>query len=269
VRILIVHNRYRSEMPSGENFAAEEEEALLIEHGCNVERFVVDSDEIASWSLAKRLALPARVVWSTDGYRRTRFAIERSRPEVIHFHNTFPLLSPSALWAAHKSGVAVVQTLHNFRPLCANASFFRKGQVCESCLGRVPFPAIRYGCYRGSVAATIPVAAMEAFHRLLRTWTRCVDMFITPSNFVRRKYIEAGWPAAQVVVKPNCAKDPGARRSGAGDGFLCLSRLGREKGIDVLVDAWGQAFSETSQRLTIVGHGDEEATLGAAAAHRV
>jgi glycosyltransferase involved in cell wall biosynthesis len=268
VKVLVVHNRYRSAQPSGENVLVEDEASLLEEHGCRVERLVVSSDDIAGWRTARKALLPARVVWSSDGYRRTAATIERFRPDVVHFHNTFPLLSPSTLWAARRSGVAVVQTLHNFRPLCPAGTLARDGRICEECLGRLPLPAVRHGCYRGSRAATVPLGLMSAVHDVLGTWSRCVDVLVVPSEFARRKYVEAGWPAHKLAVKHNTVRDPGVQRRGPGSGFVCLSRLEDEKGVDVLLRAWSEAFPRGEQKLVVVGSGSCELVLGNAARSR-
>jgi glycosyltransferase involved in cell wall biosynthesis len=265
MRVLLVHNRYRSESPSGENAVVEDEARLLAGAGCLVERLEVSSDEIASWPARRRATLPLRVAWSRAGYSLTESAIRRFRPAVVHFHNTFPLLSPSALWAARRSGAAVVYTVHNFRPLCPAGTFLRDGRVCEECLGRFPFPSVVHGCYRDSRLATSPIAAMDALHRVLRTWQRCVDVFVFPSQFARAKYVEAGWPSAKLVVKYNTTLDDAAGRVDGHAGFACISRLTGEKGVDVLLDAWPRAFPEGSQSLRIVGSGDQEAALRTAA----
>ena len=214
MRVLVVHNRYRSAQPSGENAVVEEETALLREAGAVVELLSVESDDIAGWPAAKRLTLPARVVWSRDGARTVRRAIAGFRPDVVHAHNTFPLLSPAALRAAHGTGVRVVQTLHNFRPLCPAATFLREGRVCEDCLGRVPIPAVVHGCYRSSRVATLPIAVKNALHSAIGTWSTAVDTYITPSEFARSRYLKAGWPADRIVVKFNTAPDPGSASSG-------------------------------------------------------
>ncbi len=266
MRVLVVHNRYRSAQPSGENAVVEEETALLRRAGAVVELLTVESDDIAHWPAAKRLTLPARVVWSREGARTVRRAIAGFRPDVVHAHNTFPLLSPAALRAAHSSGVRVVQTLHNFRPLCPAATFLRDGRVCEDCLGRVPVPAVVHGCYRSSRVATLPIAVKDAVHSAIGTWSNAVDTYITPSEFARSRYVKAGWPAERIVVKYNTAPDPGPPRPPYDGGFLCLSRLYPEKGVDVLLDAWAQAFPDGGQRLRIVGSGDLEAEIRSCAA---
>ena len=266
MRVLVVHNRYRSAQPSGENAVVEEETALLRAAGVVVDVLSVESDDIAGWPAVKRLTLPGRVVWSREGARTVRRAIAGFRPDVVHFHNTFPLLSPAALRAAHGERVRVVQTLHNFRPLCPAATFLREGRVCEDCLGRLPVPAVVHGCYRSSRIATLPIAVKDAVHSAIGTWSSAVDTYITPSEFARSRYVKAGWPAERIVVKFNTAPDPGDPRPTYDGGFLCLSRMAPEKGVDVLLDAWGQAFPNGDARLTIIGSGELDAALRARAA---
>jgi glycosyltransferase involved in cell wall biosynthesis len=261
MRVLVVHNRYRSAQPSGENAVVDEETTLLRDAGIVVELLTAESDDIAGWPAARRATLPGRVVWSRDGARTVRRAVRGFRPDVVHFHNTFPLLSPAALRAAHGEGVRVVQTLHNFRPLCPAATFLRDGRVCEDCLGRVPVPAVIHGCYRSSRVATLPIAVKDALHSAIGTWSSAVDTYITPSEFARSRYVKAGWPADRIAVKYNTAPDPGAPRRAHDGGFLCLSRLYPEKGVDVLLDAWGRAFPGGGERLRVVGSGELDAEL--------
>jgi glycosyltransferase involved in cell wall biosynthesis len=232
----------------------------LTAHGMDVSSLQVESDEIANWSFQRRALLPLRVIWSPNGAARTAGAIAATRADVVHFHNTFPLLSPAALRAAHQSGARVVQTLHNFRPLCPAGTFFRDGRVCQECLGRIPWRGVRYGCYRNSSLATAPVAAMDTLTTLARGW-RWVDVFITPSRFARNAYIQAGWPANRITVKYNTAGTAGPPRQGPGDGFVCLARLTEVKGIPVLLRAWQIAFPNGEQTLTIAGSGDLEDQL--------
>ncbi len=266
MRVLIVHNRYRSSMPSGENSVVDQEQELLRERGLDVHVLTTDSDEIADWPAHRKALLPARVVWSRTGSRLVRERIAAVRPEVVHFHNTFPLLSPAALRAAAGSGVRVVKTLHNFRPLCPAGVLFRDGHVCEECVGRTPLPAVRHGCYRQSRSATLPLAASDAVHAWAGTWKRSVDAYVLPSAFARSRYVLAGWPADRLVVKYNTVEEQPLRREGPGRGFVCLARLGPEKGVDVLLDGWAEAFPDGGEGLTIVGSGELEDRLRARAA---
>jgi len=262
MRILLVHNRYRSAQPSGENAVVDEEAELLQASGHDVERVEVDSDSIAALPAARRAAVPLQAVWSRSGSKLVLDAIDRSQPDVVHFHNTFPLLSPAAIRAAKQTGTPVVLTLHNFRPLCASGTFLRHGKTCELCLHRrAPVAALRYGCYRDSRIASAPLVLMSAVHRALGTWTDHVDAVVFPSRFARDKYADAGWPQEKLFVKHNTVRPLTDVRHGSGTGFVAISRLSSEKGLDVLIDAWRRAFPNGEETLTIIGSGEDEAAL--------
>lgn len=259
--MLVVHNHYQR--PGGEDqvFAAEAE--LLQDHGHRVIRFVVHNDRIRE---ASKLRVAVGTIWSAATYRQLRALIRAERPAVAHFHNTFPLLSPSVYYAARAEGVAVVQTLHNFRLLCPNALFFRDGHTCEDCLGRaVPWPAVVHACYRGSRAGSAVVAAMLSVHRALRTWSRAVDAYIALSEFSRAMLVYGGIPAEKVWVKPNFVRrDPGVGNHRGGFA-LFVGRLSSEKGVETLLAAWERLNSPIP--LVIAGDGPLASAV-ARATHR-
>ena len=257
MRILIVHNRYRSGQPSGENRVVEQETSLLARAGNDVVLYERRSDDIAKFSTIGRGAVPARVVWSPADRHRIGRMLVQHRPDVVHVHNTFPLISPSILGVCRRLGIPVVATLHNFRLACANGLLFRDGSPCEDCIGRAPWPSVVHGCYRDSRLATIPIATSISVHRGLRTWSRGVSRFVTLSAFARDRLIAAGLPGERMVVKPNSAPDPGERRTVAGDHFLYLGRLSEEKGIDLLAKGW----SDDLGRLVVVGDGPARPAL--------
>src|SRR3981189_2087580 len=118
MKILLVHSRYRSTAPSGENRVVEEEFEALVPLGHDIEAFVRHSDEIESWPTWRKATLPARVIWNPASRRDLAEALDRFRPDVVHIHNTFPMLSPSVLYACRDAGVPVVVTLHNYKLLC-------------------------------------------------------------------------------------------------------------------------------------------------------
>ena len=249
VKILQCHNFYQQ--PGGEDQVFHDEARLLRSHGHEVIQFTRHNDAIRqmpSWQLA------LRTVWNRQTSAELRRTIRRERPCLVHFTNTFPLLSPSAYYAARKEGVKVVQSLHNYRLLCPNALFLRNGSACEACLGKaVPWPAVRYACYRNDRRSTAVVAGMLAFHRALGTWSRAVDLFLALTEFGRGKFIQGGLPAEKIAVKPNFAPaDPGPAK-GAGGYAVFVGRLSAEKGIDTLLAAWTQGALEVP--LIIVGDG--------------
>ncbi len=201
-----------------------------------------------------RLRLLGATVWNRSAAARLRDAVRSHRADIVHFHNTFPLMSPAVYYAARREGAAVVQTLHNFRLLCPGANFYRGGKVCEDCLGKsLPLAGIKHKCYRDSTAATAATAGMLSVHRVIGTWANAVDAYITPTRFARDKFIAGGLPADKLFVKPNFVHpDPGVAAGGGGYAIY-VGRLSHEKGLDTLLAGWDSLGGEVP--LKIVGDG--------------
>jgi len=254
VRIVVVHNRYRSAQPSGENNVVDREVALLRSGGHEVTLFSRDSDSISDMSIVDKALVPLRVPWNRE-VRSTLAGVLRSvRPDVVHVHNTFPLLSPSVVAACTDAGVPVVATLHNYSMICPPGTLYRDGRVCTSCVGRVPLPAVQHGCYRDSALATVPVALNLTVNR--QRWWSDVSRFFCISAAQRQLLIQGGMPASRMSVKHNFVPDPGVRRTGPGEHVLFLGRLTEEKGVGLLMSAWERA--SVGLPLVIAGTGPME-----------
>ena len=226
LKVLSLHNYYRQSGGEDQVFASEA--ALLEQNGHTVLRHEEHNDRIRPVAIgAARDA-----VWSDTSYRRLQLLARSTAIDVAHFHNTFPQISPSGYYAVRRSGIPVVQTLHNFRLICASATLSRNGSVCESCIEtKSLLPAIAHACYRNSRPATAALATMLAVHRAAGTYRKQVDLYIALSEFARRKFIEGGLPQDRIVVKPNfVSPDPGAGE-GRGDYALFVGRLSEEKGM--------------------------------------
>jgi len=236
LNILSLHNYYQQ--PGGEDQVFAAEASLLREKGHQVAHYTLGNDQIAHM---RWLGLARTTLWNDAVYKELRTLIRQLRPQLVHVHNTFPLLSPSAYYAAKAERVPVVQTLHNYRLLCLNGLFFRDGRVCEDCRSRwVPWPGVLHACYHQSQIMSGGVAAMLTLHRILRTWTRAVDVYIALSEFAKSRFLAGGIPADKIIVKPNFLHpDPGMgmeREQFA----LFVGRLSTEKGIDTLLRASAQ-----------------------------
>ena len=253
MRVLVLHSRYLSGTSSGENRVVEDEVELLRSAGHEVRLWAPSPDGAAG---ASRLRLGARAVWSRSAVRRVARLAAELRPDVVHVHNLYPMLSPAVL----RTGAApVVVTLHNYRLLCLPATFLRDDRTCEDCLGKLPLPGVVHRCYRGSAAGSAALAASLGLHRRAGP-VRHVAAVLAVSAFVRDKHVEAGMDAARIRVKPNFVPAM-PRRDGAGGDFLYLGRLSPEKGLDRLVRLW----HDIPARLIVVGDGPDRARLEAAA----
>lgn len=233
MRVLVVHNTYRG--PGGEDVVARNEAALLREHGHDVEEWWRSNTELDT--PAGRLRAPAQAVWALDTQRTLRRIFDDFRPQVMHVHNFWMAVSPSAHRLARHEGIAVVQTLHNFRLLCCNALLFRDGVPCELCVTKTfAYPGVVRRCYRGSVAQSLLVATTMSAHRALGTWDS-VHAYVALTEFARQKFVAGGLPADRIIVKPNFIPDPGLRTA-TGDYAIFVGRLSGEKGVMTMLQAW-------------------------------
>lgn len=252
MKILVAHNAYQQR--GGEDMVAEAEAALLRAHGHEVVEYRRHNDEIASLSSS---ALAVQTLWSRRTLREVEALLDDERPDVVHVHNTFPLISPSLYAACARTGVPVVQTLHNFRLLCPQAMFLREGRVCEDCLGHLPWRAAARGCYRDSRLQSSVLAGMLAAHQSLGTWQRGITRYIALNDFCRDKFIAGGLPARRISVKPNFV-DFEAPGEESRNGFLFVGRLSPEKGLTVLSQA---VRMMDHVELRIAGSGPQAAVL--------
>lgn len=261
MRILVAHNRYRQK--GGEDVVFESEVKLLAGSGYDVRTLVVSNDDVVSF-LDKALTA-FRTVENPVGVAAVVKAINRSRPDIVHVHNFFPLFSPAIYKACRRAGVAVVQTLHNYRPICANGQLFRDGQLCHLCLHGSPVWGLVHRCYRGSIIGSAALARMVAVHRQRETWQNDVDRFIALTEFGRRTFVNAGFPSSRIDVKPNFLEDPGEPPDAPRSGVLYVGRLSPEKGVGVLLEA----SSRYNFPLRIAGDGPEISSLRSRAGDNV
>ncbi|MGH9343776.1 MAG: glycosyltransferase family 4 protein [Terriglobia bacterium] len=256
ISVLAIHNYYRGANPSGENTVFESETQLLRSRGHTVYDYVRRSDEIAGLSLQERISLIAQVAWSKRSYQEIKKQLTVCDADVAHFHNVFPLVSVSALRACQEAGVPVVQTLHNYRPICLNGLLFRNGSSCEACLGyRFPWPGVIHRCYRNSSAYSAVAGMTQFLQNLWCSWSKDPDVFIAPSEHIRQKYITAGFDSQRIVVKPNFVVDDGRPAIGQRDYALFVGRLSAEKGLNTLLKAWRRL---PDIPLLVVGGGPDE-----------
>jgi glycosyltransferase involved in cell wall biosynthesis len=251
MRCLTVHNFYQQR--GGEDVVFEAEAAMLRQAGHTVDCFTLHNDSLAGKSKLETLAL---TLWNEKAYRAFEASVADFRPHVIHFHNLFPLMSPSVLSAARRSGAALVMTLHNFRLLCPSANLYRGGAPCADCVPRtIKWPAILHKCYRDSRAASAVVGCLSAFQRLMGSLDG-IDRFITPSRSAKDQFVAAGFPADRLMVKPNFIPPPPEPviREEREAFALYVGRMVPEKGVQTLLEAWRRPDAPQVP-LVLVGEG--------------
>jgi glycosyltransferase involved in cell wall biosynthesis len=268
MKIVVVHSRYRSATPSGENRVVDQELAALAELGHDVQLFQRRSDDIAGWSAARKAALPAAVVWNGQVRRELRALLRATRPDVVHIHNTFPLLSASVLYACRDAAVPVVVTLHNYLLACASGGFFRDGKLCHECIDGPPTGAMRHGCYRGSRAATAPVALAAMAHR--RAWQTMVSAY-TCVSASQRELLRSVLPNDRVFIRHNMIPELSVRETVRRADVVYAGRLEVAKGTPVLMAGWDRYLAQRANpelRLVIAGSGALEDSVRSWAASR-
>ena len=255
MRVIVVHNAYQQR--GGEDSVVAEEALLLEQHGHVVATYSRHNDELLTRA---QHAAAFEAVWSRRTVRDINAQIARFQPDLIHVHNTFPLISPSVYHAAARARIPVVQTLHNFRLVCPQGMLLREGRPCEDCIGRLPWRGVMHRCYRGSYGQSAVLVAMTGIHRVLGTYDRCVTRYIALSQFSKEKIVQTGVAPSRVAVKPNFVDLPAPPSYGERGGGLFVGGLSVEKGTRVLA-----AAAIGHARIRIIGTGPEEEQLAAVA----
>ncbi len=225
-----------------------------------IERFNVNEPR----GLLAKARLVPRVIWNREAADRLDALLRQERPDVAHLHNFYNYITPSILPVLRRHGIPSVHKLSNYKLLCPNYQLFTQGEVCERCRGHRYYQAVRHRCVKDSHAASL-VAALDAYlHHWLGSY-RAIDLFIAPSEFMRRKAIEFGMPADRLVLLRNVfdfsRMTPVLKKR---DYFLYMGRLADGKGLDDLLQAMALMQRDDrlrGHRLKIAGRGPDEARL--------
>lgn len=238
--ILLVHNHYQ--ISGGEETVVENEKKLLEENGHRVLLYTRNNTEIHNFSLTKKLLLPFNAVFSIRTYREIKYLIKTEEVDILHVHNTLPLISPSAYYAAFRCGKPVVQTVHNFRLVCPGAVFYRQGKICEDCMEHGLKCALKHKCYRDSNVQTFVSVMILSLHRLFGTYKKL--SYICLTEFNKTKLLENKgsryFSERKMYIRPNYTDSsrkpmPFNQRKKQ---FVFVGRPEKVKGIRILLKAW-------------------------------
>jgi glycosyltransferase involved in cell wall biosynthesis len=266
MRLLVVHNRYSSRVPSGENLAVDDEVRWLLEAGIDVRRHEVSNDDIVDPGAVARARDGLDSVLSLRAHRRFVAALDEVRPDLVHVHNLFPLLTATVPMAARRRGLPVVWTVHNFRTRCVAGTNFRDGRPCHQCRPGWRAPGAVHRCFAGSAAASVLVTTSTS---IFRTWARRGGVVPVAISRQMARWLagSGGFPADHIRVKYNAVAAPTGDSGGAPSGqtvFTYAGRLSHDKGTHLLLDAWRRTTTDATLR--IVGSGDLGTLVDRAAA---
>src|ERR1700724_1373812 len=262
MRILLAHNSYQQ--PGGEDVVFEQEANLLSKAGHEVGQFIVSNDQIVG-ALSK-IETALNVLENRRVVEELADKLSSFKPEVVHFHNFFPRMTPGAVRHVLDRKIPALPTLHNFRHICANGMFLRQGSICQSCLTRpMRLPALIHGCYRQSSLATFAVTRVGRRFRQLFDFYPSHLTLIALTNFARDQMIADGYSSNRIFVKPNSVPDHGVELPNRERSVLFAGRLSIEKGADLLIEL-ARSIDATFE---IVGDGPEGERLRAAAPDNV
>jgi len=229
------------------------ESSLLEGAGHEVEQYITSRADGAGLSAIRA---GAKAVWNVEATREVARRIQRFKPDVVHVHTPFPLMSPAVFRAAQSAGVPAVTTLHSYRYSCVVGTCLRDGIICEDCVGsRLKLPGVVHACYHDSRAASAALTVGLGLHRAIGTFHKAVARYVTLTDFSRRLLIRDGYPADRIVVKPNSVPDPGYRAVPTNEErrVVFAGRLVEEKGVRTLLNAWTEA--RVGLHLVIAGDG--------------
>ena len=258
MKVVLIHNSYQQ--PGGEDVVFDQEREMLVRHGHEVVAYRRSNWEVEGYRGLKRLSLMADSVWRNSSKQEIDQLLRVEKPDLVHVHNTFVMMSPSIYSACQERETPIVQTLHNYRLFCPGGTFFRDGRVCEDCVTHNLWHSVAHGCYRHSRLATTSVVLMLTVHRQQQTWSEDIDAYIALTKFAKKKFVKAGLPEDKIAVKPNFVyPDPGMRTNRRGEYALFVGRLSPEKRVTTLLAAWSRLRSDI--RLRVLGGGPEREQL--------
>ena len=240
MKILQIHNHYQHRT-GGEFVTAEMDKILLESNGHQVIRYIRNNDEIKTYTLINKIKLLFNSIWSQKAYNDIRKIIINEKPDILHMHNYSPLISPSAFYVAKKFNLGTVWTLNNYRLICVEGQFLRNNKVCELCLHKSRIYSLIHGCYRKSRLASFIVFMVNFVHSIIGTWEKKVDIYLPLTEFGKKVFEKGGINKHKLVIKANVIyPEPVPRdQNDVKDYVLFLGQLSSKKGIENLVELWG------------------------------
>lgn len=246
MKILVLHNLHRKGSSSGDDQVFKDETKLLEEHGHKVIRYTISNDSFDNVGVIGKIKACLGMLWSFKCYRDVQNIIRAERPDIVHVHTFFPLLSPSVLYAAKRNGCKVVATLHDTRFICPCCTSLRGTTICNECGDGHYFRMFKYGCFKGSRIQSLIVAYIFKYHRIRRSFYDQIDKYICLNDNQIKLLEGIGFDKKKIVKKYNFVSDTlpdleNEKNIKLPERYVVFyGRIGEEKGISVLKEIWNR-----------------------------
>jgi len=210
-------------------------------------------------SLLEKMKIGLRIIYSTEAKKKIEKLISEQKPDLAHLHNIYHQISPSILPVLHQKGIAVVMSLHDYKLVCPNYRLMTHGEICEKCNSSKYYQAVFHKCIKDSFSASL-LNCMEMYvHKFLKLYEKNVDLFISPSLFMREKLSEFGLDKSKIFYLPPWVKEIKSLPSYTySDFFLYFGKISQEKGVEILIRAMEKV---KEGQLLIAGEGEEKKRL--------
>jgi glycosyltransferase involved in cell wall biosynthesis len=221
--------------------------------------FVSNIDLNAKGNYFQYIKTAGRILYSFEAKRKIAALIREEKPDVAHLHNVCHHLSPSIIDALKENQVPTVMTLHDFKLVCPAYYLLRDGCLCDKCRGGRYYHCFINHCTRGSsyLRSALNMLEMYLHHQILHVYEK-VDLFISPSRFLKRKIKEMGFKG-EIAHLPNFVNvaEYQPTYEWKEEKILYFGRISREKGLVTLIDV----VKSLDVQLEIVGEGPQKEAL--------
>lgn len=246
MKILAIHNFHRKGSASGDDQVYKNETKLLESHGIEVIRYSVSNDQFDNAGIIRKISYTFGMLWSFKNYKEVKKIIIKEKPDIVHVHTFFPLLSPSIIYAAKKNGCKVVATLHDTRFICPCATSLRGDKLCNKCRDGNYLRMIKYACFKNSKLQSLIVASIFKFHRIKKSFYKQIDKYICLNDNQIKLLRESGFDKNKIIKKYNFISDMRTNLNEVKPQnipnryVVFYGRIGEEKGIRLLMKIWNK-----------------------------
>lgn len=193
--------------------------------------------------------------------RKFNALLDDFQPDVVHLNNIHSQLSPVIAELAHRRGIRVVWTLHDYKLLCPRYDCRKNDKVmCHECFTDKR-GVLRHKCMKNALFPSL-LSYFEAVKWSRERLETCTDLFICPSHFMKERMTEGGFDERKLATLCNfidtekCRQEENYERE---EYYCYVGRLSEEKGVGTLI----AAACALPYRLTIIGDGPLKETLQA------